>query len=57
MKFNYTPRITKLKLVDINTKGTRAKAVFTFSSWRLRLFRGECKCAKDIGASALVLSY
>ena len=31
MKFNYTPRITKLKLVDMNAKGTRAKAVFTFS--------------------------
>ena len=31
MKFNYTPRITKLKLVDMNAKGTRAKAVYTFS--------------------------
>lgn len=31
MKFNYTPRITKLKLVDVNAKGTRAKAVFTFA--------------------------
>lgn len=31
MKFNYTPRISKLKLVDVNAKGTRAKAIFTFS--------------------------
>ena len=31
MKFNFTPRITKLKLVDVNAKGTRAKAVFTFA--------------------------
>lgn len=31
MKFNFTPRITNIKLVDVNAKGTRAKAVFTFS--------------------------
>lgn len=31
LKFNYTPRVSKLKLVDMNAKGTRAKAVFTFS--------------------------
>jgi len=31
LKFNYTPRVSKIKLVDMNAKGTRAKAVFTFS--------------------------
>ena len=31
MKFNFTPNIKNIKLVDVNAKGTRAKAVFTFS--------------------------
>lgn len=31
MKFNFTPRIKNIKLVDMNVKGTRAKAVFTFA--------------------------
>ena len=31
LKFNYTPRIKNIKLVDVNAKGTRAKAVFTFA--------------------------
>ena len=31
MKFNYTPRIKNIKLVDVNAKGTRAKAVFTYA--------------------------
>lgn len=31
MKFNFTPRIKNIKLVDVNAKGTRAKAVFTFA--------------------------
>lgn len=31
LKFNYTPRVSKIKLVDMNAKGTRAKAIFTWS--------------------------
>lgn len=31
LKFNYTPRVSKIKLVDVNAKGTRAKAIFTWS--------------------------
>lgn len=31
MKFNYTPRIKNIKLVDVSKSGKKAKAVFTFS--------------------------
>ena len=31
MKYNYSPTIKNIKLVEVNAKGTRAKAVFTFS--------------------------
>lgn len=31
IKFSFTPVIKNIKLVDVNAKGTRAKAVFTFS--------------------------
>jgi len=48
MKFNYTPRIIKLKLIDVSKSGKKATAVFTFTYGELTAAEENVDVAKII---------